>query len=82
MDFEARLAAIRADAAEVLGVELDRTHDEVSLFDLGLNSLGALELGARLRDLHGLAVTAITLYEASTVKDLADRVVAADRGQR
>ncbi|MGW0647712.1 acyl carrier protein [Streptomyces umbrinus] len=82
MDFEARLAAIRVDVAEVLAIELDRTHDEVSLFELGVDSLAALEIAARLRDLHGLTVTSSTLFEARTIKDLADRVMAADRGRR
>ncbi|MGE6735508.1 acyl carrier protein, partial [Streptomyces sp. NPDC059900] len=64
MDFEACLAAIRADVAEVLAMELDRTHDEISLLELGADSLTMLEIGARLRDRHGLAVTTSTLYEA------------------
>ncbi|MGW4544091.1 acyl carrier protein [Streptomyces chartreusis] len=82
MDYETCVAAIRADVAEILAMELDCTHDDVSLFDLGLNSLIALELGARLRDLHGLEVSSSTLFDARTIKDLADLVVAADRGRR
>lgn len=82
MDFEACLGAIRADVAEILAMELDRTHDEVSLRELGLDSLAALEIAVRLRDLHGLAVTPSTFLEARTIKDLADRVMAEDRGRR
>jgi acyl carrier protein len=82
MDFEARLAAIRGDVAEVLAMELDQTYDAVPLTQLGIDSLTMLEIAARLRDLHGLAVTSSTFLEARTIRDLADQVAAADRGQR
>ncbi|MEU9095641.1 acyl carrier protein [Streptomyces sp. NPDC087901] len=82
MDFEARVAAIRADVAEVLVAELDRTHDEVNLFELGLTSLDSIEIAARLRDLHGLEVTASTLFRFPTIKELAGLPIAADRGRR
>ncbi|GAA1270030.1 acyl carrier protein [Saccharothrix xinjiangensis] len=79
MDVEARLSAIRADVAEVLAVEPDRSLDEVPLLELGADSLCMVEIAARLREAHGVEVTPETLFEARTIKDLARL---ADRGGR
>jgi aryl carrier-like protein len=81
MDFEARLAAIRADVAEVMAMQLSRREDDINLFDMGADSLTAVEIAARLRDVHGLEVTTRTLFETPTIKGLALLAIAADRGR-
>ncbi|WP_231619188.1 type I polyketide synthase [Nonomuraea sp. SBT364] len=55
--------------SEVLGVEPVGTRD--NFFDLGGNSLVALQMLALVKKRHGIAVPTVTLFEAPTVATLA-----------
>ncbi|GAA2696431.1 hypothetical protein GCM10010412_090320 [Nonomuraea recticatena] len=55
--------------SEVLGVEPVGTRD--NFFDLGGNSLVALQMLALVKKRHGIAVPTVTLFEAPTVQTLA-----------
>jgi acyl carrier protein len=57
-----------------------------NFFDLGGHSLLATQWVARLRDRYGLEVTLQMVFEASSLRELADRIVeeelaAADSGE-
>lgn len=78
MDFDACLAAVRADISHVLAMELDSTHDEVPLTQFGMDSLTVVEIASRLSHRHGLPIRPTTLIEARTIRDLAERVKSAD----
>ena len=78
---EEQLAAV---CAEVLGHE--RVGMEDSFFELGGHSLLATQWVARLRDRYGLEVTLQMVFETSSLRELADRIVeeelaAADSGE-
>ncbi len=67
---EEQLAAV---CAEVLGRE--RVGMEDSFFALGGHSLLATQWVARLRDRYGLEVTLQMVFETSSLRELADRIV-------
>jgi amino acid adenylation domain-containing protein len=52
-----------------------------NFFDLGGNSIRLIQVRNALRDEHGVAVSAVTLFENTTVRQLAD-AVAAPLGER
>ena len=74
-DRERCLVAVRAEVARVLGLEsLDGSDDGTSLFELGLDSLTAVELASGLHRTLGVPVGIRTLFEAQTVNALATLV--------
>jgi amino acid adenylation domain-containing protein/non-ribosomal peptide synthase protein (TIGR01720 family) len=59
--------------AEVLGLERVGMRD--NFFDLGGHSLLATQLAARLRDRHGIEMPLQMVFDATDLRDLADRLV-------
>jgi acyl carrier protein len=79
-DRERCLVDVRAEAARILGLEgLDGSDDDTSLFELGLNSLTAVELASCLRRKLGVPVGVRTLFDAQTVSALATLVETSGR---
>lgn len=79
-DHETCRAAVRAEVTRVLAVDrIDSSHDDLTLFDLGLDSLMAVELAAQLRDRFGVPIDMVTLFEADTISALATLVQASGR---
>ncbi len=73
---ESYLLAIREDVAFVLAIDsVNHTNDHTNLFELGMNSMTAIELVARLRDRFGLRIGVTTLLEACTISDLTKLVM-------
>ncbi|HEY0514544.1 MAG TPA: amino acid adenylation domain-containing protein [Thermoanaerobaculia bacterium] len=64
---------LAAACAELLGLERVGMRD--NFFDLGGHSLLATQLVTRLRDRYGLDVSLQTVFDASDLLDLADRIV-------
>lgn len=75
MNLDDCLASVRVEVAHVLAVEhIGGDHDEVDLFEIGLDSLCAVELLARLRDKEGIQISVTTIFENPTIRNLAERV--------
>jgi acyl carrier protein len=64
---------LAAACAEVLGLERVGMRD--NFFDLGGHSLLATQLAARLRDRHGIEMPLQMVFDATDLRDLADRLV-------
>jgi amino acid adenylation domain-containing protein len=77
-------AFLRAEAARVLRLETDAVRPELALTALGLDSVGAARLAARIEDGTGVPVDAVALLEPRSVRDLAVELaaVAQARGPR
>jgi amino acid adenylation domain-containing protein len=69
---EHELASIWADV-----LSLDRVGIDDNFFDLGGHSLLAVRMLSRVRDALGVEIRLATLFERSTVRELADAVTAA-----
>jgi aryl carrier-like protein len=79
---ESYLSAIRDDVALVLAIDsVDRADDQTNLFAMGMDSMTAIELVARLRDRFGLPIRVTTLLEACTISDLAKLVMTSGQGR-
>lgn len=83
MELDDCIAAVRAEVVELLAIGgLDGGADETNLFELGFDSLCAIELMARLRDNHAVAVSVDTLFRNPTIKALAILVHESSRARR
>ncbi|MCK6549925.1 acyl carrier protein, partial [Myxococcota bacterium] len=68
---------IRRELAEVLGVDKpERISADTGLFDLGLDSVTALELTERLQSNLGAKLPATFVFEQPTVRAITDHLVA------
>ncbi len=77
------LHAVRVEVGDVLAMQdIDSTHDERNLFDMGMDSLCAIELLSRLRDRQGLQISVATIFENPTIRELAQLVYASGRADR
>lgn len=78
MELEDCLQAVRAEVADVFAIGgLDESYDDVDLSGMGLDSLCAVELLARLRDKHGIQISVRTIFEHRTIRGLAELVYGA-----
>lgn len=69
--------AVRARVAESLGAEPDRIDPRAGFFDLGMDSLSALELRNRLQADLGLPLPSTIAFQHPTVQAMVDRLLAA-----
>lgn len=82
-----RRALLREYLATYLASKLALTAEQIdpgeSLADLGLESLMAVDLAARIRGDTGLDITALSLASGATVEDVVDAIAAGlDQGKR
>ncbi|KAJ3015820.1 hypothetical protein HKX48_004377 [Thoreauomyces humboldtii] len=63
---------IRAELSEILGKPLDEGTDDVSMFEIGLDSLGATTLASRLSKFLRGEVKSDVLFEHSSISELAN----------
>ena len=79
---ESCISALREDVAFVLALDdVGPAYDQTNLFDMGMTSITAVELAARLRDHFGLPLQVRTLLEACTIDGLAKLIMASSQGQ-
>ena len=72
MDLEDSVAAVKTEVARMLALEgLDGLSEDAHLFEMGLDSLSAIVLMTRLRNVYGVQVSVQTLYENPTIGRLA-----------
>ncbi len=62
---------IATTAAQVLGCKASAIDPDESLLDLGLDSLGVIELRTRIRDLTGISIPSRAVFETPNVTALA-----------
>lgn len=71
------LAEVRSHVERAFGLDgMDSSTDETHLADLGLDSIVAVELAARLRDRFQVPLPSTVTFEAPTIKALADFIFA------
>lgn len=79
---ESCLLALRENVAFVLAIDgVSYADDQTNLFEIGMDSITAIELAARLRDRFGLCISVTTLLEACTIDGLAKLIMASSQGR-
>jgi acyl transferase domain-containing protein/NADPH:quinone reductase-like Zn-dependent oxidoreductase/NADP-dependent 3-hydroxy acid dehydrogenase YdfG/acyl carrier protein len=66
---------VRAEIAQILRVAPERIESGASLFDMGMDSLMAVELAASIEGRLGIQLSALALSDAPTIERIAARIV-------
>ncbi|MVW79802.1 type I polyketide synthase [Bordetella sp. 02P26C-1] len=71
---------IKAEVSEILRVSPDKIHPEVSVYDMGLDSLMGVELVVALENRFGIRLPVMALNESPTLSRLAAKLIQMLRG--
>ena len=76
MDVENALVWVRCEVARVLVADdIAVGCDDRNLFEMGMDSIGMVELASRLREESGLELPIDIFFRCSTMRELAQHVV-------
>ena len=72
---------LKTEVSEILRVSSDKINPEVSVYDMGLDSLMGVELVVALENRFGVRLPVMALNESPTLSKLADRLIQLLRGE-
>ncbi|CAM4229302.1 SDR family NAD(P)-dependent oxidoreductase [Bordetella muralis] len=71
---------LKTEVSEILRVSADKINPDVSVYDMGLDSLMGVELVVALENRFGIRLPVMALNESPTLSKLADRLIQLLRG--
>ena len=72
---------LKTEVSEILRVSADKINPDVSVYDMGLDSLMGVELVVALENRFGIRLPVMALNESPTLSKLADRLIQLLRGE-